>query len=917
VVTIYNDVTDQKNSEIALKKSEERFALAMEFANDGLFDWNLETNEIYYSPVWKRLLGYEDDELPNDFSIWETLTHPQDVERSWKMQQELINKKRDRFEIEFKMKHKDGHWVDILARANAIFDDFGKAVRIIGTHVDITQRKKTEQTLKENEEKLRNIFENSTNLFYSHTPEHILTYLSPQIKDILGYTQEEAMTKWTEFVSDNPLNEIGFKNTVKAIETGERQPVYELEMVRKDGRKIRVEVREAPLVENGNVVSIVGSLTDITARKKAEENLKNQHYYLEKSQELGQIGTWELDLINNILIWTDENCKIFGVPEGSVVDYETFINKVHPSDREYVDKKWKAAVEGKPYDIEHRLLLDSEVRWVREKAEIKRDSSGKAVSAIGFTQDITDRKKTEKSLKENEELFRTVFEQAGGYCMILEPTESGIPNIFDANKAACEVHGYSREEMIGRPVADLDDDEGKRLCAERTEYILSGKTLSIENIHVRKDGSTFPVAVYAKMVNFGNRPPLIVTTEFDITDRVKAEQDRALLEKKLQQSQKLESIGTLAGGIAHDFNNILSSVIGFTEIALDDAEKGSPIEDSLKEIYSGGKRARDLVKQILAFARQSDEVIKPIQVDALVKEALKLLRASIPTTIRIDQNIKKGLMIMGNPTQVHQIIMNICTNAAQAMEDDGGILEISIKDAVIDKKDTLENLNPGEYVVIKISDTGPGIDPEIMDKIFDPYFTTKETGKGTGMGLAIVHGITKSCNGTITADSKPGQGTVFTIYLPLIRRRRGSDFYQPEILPTGNERILLVDDEVPIVKMSSQILQKLGYDVVFRTSSKKALELFRSSSDDFDLIITDMTMPEMTGDKLAAEVMSIRRDIPVILCTGYTSKISDKTAATIGIKAFAYKPVSKADLAKTVRKVLDGSKISTINKWIV
>jgi PAS domain S-box-containing protein len=512
--------------------------------------------------------------------------------------------------------------------------------------------------------------------------------------------------------------------------------------------------------------------------------------------------------------------------------------------------------------------------------------------------DLTERQKAEKRIAESEAKYRSMMESMTDPVYICSPEFT----VEYMNPAMIKRTGRDATGECCHTVLHNLDTKCDWCIFEK---IKAGESHEI-NIVSPKDNRNYRITNMP--INNPGGSVSKMTILRDITDYITAVAEKEKAQAQLIQSQKLESIGTLAGGIAHDFNNILSSVIGFTELALDDTEKGSPIEDSLKEIYSGGKRARDLVKQILAFARQSDEVIKPIQVDTLVKEAFKLLRASIPTTIRIDQNIKKGLMIMGNPTQVHQILMNVCTNAAQAMEDDGGVLGISIKDAVIDKKDTLENLNPGEYVVIKISDTGRGIDPEIIDKIFDPYFTTKDIGKGTGMGLALVHGIIKSYNGTIKADSKPGQGAVFTIYLPLIRSSRGADLYQPEILPTGNERILLVDDEVPIVKMSSQILQKLGYDVVFRTSSMKALELFRSNPDDFDLVITDMTMPEMTGDKLATELMSIRRDIPVILCTGYSSKISDKIAADIGIKAFAYKPVSKVDLAKTVRKVLDEAK---------
>ncbi|MFH2218502.1 MAG: response regulator [Pseudomonadota bacterium] len=379
------------------------------------------------------------------------------------------------------------------------------------------------------------------------------------------------------------------------------------------------------------------------------------------------------------------------------------------------------------------------------------------------------------------------------------------------------------------------------------------------------------------------------------------------MEEELLRSQKMESIGNLAGGIAHDFNNILSSIIGFTELALDEVEKDTNIEDSLQEVYAAGKRAKDLVKQILAFARQTEEEIKPTQVDTIAKEVLKLIRSSIPTTIEIKQNIESDSLVMSNATQLHQIFMNLFTNAAHAMEDEGGILELSLKDIVINGSVDMQGigLNPGNYLQIRVSDTGVGIPPDILGSIFDPYFTTKGPGEGTGMGLAMVHGIVEIYGGKVTVDSRLGDGTAFTIYLPITRKRKAHSPCETEELPSGSERILFIDDEASIAKMGSQVLERLGYLVTTRTSSVEALELFRSKPNHFDLVITDMTMPNMTGDTLAVELMKIRPDIPVILCTGYSKKISNDSATAIGIKAFAYKPIVKVDLAKTVRKVLD------------
>jgi PAS domain S-box-containing protein len=396
----------------------------------------------------------------------------------------------------------------------------------------------------------------------------------------------------------------------------------------------------------------------------------------------------------------------------------------------------------------------------------------------------------------------------------------------------------------------------------------------------------------------------------DITDYVKAVEEKKMAQKQLMQAQKMESIGNLAGGIAHDFNNILSSIIGFTELALDDAQKGTPLEDSLQEVFWAGKRARDLVKQILAFARQSDEKRSPLQPGIIVKEAVKFIRSTIPAAIEIRQHIDSGSLIMANATQLHQVLMNLFTNAAHAMRDAGGELDVRLKDVVVDKVEALNDigLEPGGYVEIMVSDTGVGISPEAISRIFDPYFTTKGPGEGSGMGLAIAHGIVESYGGKITVESRLGKGTTFTLYLPATGKRTALRSHAPEALPSGTERILLVDDEAYIVNLGSKILQRLGYSVTTRTSSLEALELFRAKPNAFDLVITDMSMPNMTGDRLSIELLNIRPHLPIILCTGYSQKMSEETASEIGIKAFAYKPMVKAELAKTVRKVLDQAK---------
>ena len=383
------------------------------------------------------------------------------------------------------------------------------------------------------------------------------------------------------------------------------------------------------------------------------------------------------------------------------------------------------------------------------------------------------------------------------------------------------------------------------------------------------------------------------------------------LEAKIQQSQKMEAIGSLAGGIAHDFNNILTSIMGFTELALFKMQPDSVVENHLHAVYNSGKRAQELVKQILSFSRQDKGDLKPIQPSLSLKGILKLLRPSLPSTIAIRSNIATTSLVMGNQVQMHRVVMNLCTNAAYAMEKSGGELTINLCDTRIETSlhDQYPGLEPGMYMKLDISDTGTGISKEHLGMIFEPYFTTKPEGKGTGMGLSIVHGVIKKMQGDIFVHSELGKGTTFTLFVPLLEHVEHQKRPFIESIPTGTERILFVDDEPTIVDMSKQRLERFGYRVDVRTSSIEALEMFKQRSADFDLVITDLTMPHLTGDKLAKELQQIKPGIPVILCTGYSNHISDERARRLGIKALVMKPATQESLLRTMRQVLDAARI--------
>jgi len=530
--------------------------------------------------------------------------------------------------------------------------------------------------------------------------------------------------------------------------------------------------------------------------------------------------------------------------------------------------------------------------------------------------------KTEEEVRSQKEILARVFDSAPGIMMIVDRRF----RITTINQAGIAFSGRARESlpgMLAGEVLNCSNSVDGQGCGNSPHCAVcpvggqirhtfrSGESVNQAeaSITARGDSADYPVHVLVSTTLLKDKASeTVLVSIMDITERKKMEEERSQAEAQMRQAQKVEAIGLLAGGIAHDFNNILSAIIGYSEMALEEVPDKTSLRKDVQQVLNAGHRAKELVRQILTFSRQTAREPKPVEVTYIVKEAVKMLRATLPATIAITQKteISSGSRVMADPTEIHQVVMNLCTNAAHAMKEKGGMLEVELDEVTLDTKEPLPHpdLKHGEYIRLRVSDTGHGMSERVAAKIFDPFFTTKPKGEGTGMGLSVVHGIVKSCDGAVTVESNPGEGSTFRAYLPKVllkSEEQGSDYVDT---PTGREHILFVDDEEALAELAQKMLARLGYSVTTKTSSREALDAVRSMPYWFDLLITDYTMPHMTGLNLAMEVKRIRPGMPVIVCSGHNEILNEKTASSFNIEGFVAKPFDRRELSKVIKEVL-------------
>ena len=639
---------------------------------------------------------------------------------------------------------------------------------------------------------------------------------------------------------------------------------------------------------------------------------------------------------------------------------------IHPDDRQQIKALIDEAINEKSiFELEHRFMrADGSIGWTFSRAVPMMNARGEIIEWFGIARDITRYKQAQEALKElNTTLEQRVIDRTEA----LRESEESVrhliqfapapiyeidfrgPKFRSVNDVMIREFGYSREEFLSMNPFDLLDEEGMKIFQDRIEKTLSGEKVDemIDYKLIAKDGREIYGALNVKLIYEDGKPIGALVVGHDLTERKlleeelrkyrdrleelvrdrtieleeknrklkeemarreKAEGEARRIEAQLAQAQRIEALDKFAGGIAHDLNNILSPIIVNIETLLEEEPPGSIRHDILEETLKAAYRQRDLIKKILSFGRRNEQVLKPIRIRPLLEETLAFLRSSLPSTITIRQRFEaQSDTIIGDPVQIQQIILNLCQNAADAIEDQKGTIEVKVKNTILKSVHGHKGIKEGEYLKIDVKDDGAGMSPEVVGKIFDPFFTTKSLGKGTGMGLPIAYGIVKSHGGTITVESREGKGSLFKVYLPVSKvkhkalssKNSGS---QPE---RCKGKILLVDDEEFLLSSLRRALGKAGYEVTSSGSSVEAFSLFTSNPYEFDLVITDMTMPEMTGMELAGKLMKLRPGIPVILCTGFNDAISQEEAKLQGIRQLLLKPVGAGDLKKIIHRILN------------
>ena len=909
------DVTARKRAEEALRESEQRYELAMAASESGYWDWHVLTDRYFVSPKALELAGFAPGTTlagRADFTARAPM-HPEDRARWEAGLKDLFAGTGERLAMEVRyIVGGETRWHSLQAICRR--DDTGKVVRWTGSATDITARKQAVDTLRENESRFRTLVELNSGGFWEQD-ENLRYTPSTFPHDITGYSTDDRIgkTRWELCGNLTPLS--GSWAEHQAV-LAARQPFrdFEYRRLRPDGEIGYYSASGAPIFDDhGRFKGYYGVASDITARKRFEEDLRQSEARFRGLTELSSDWYWQQDKDLRFTYVSHQLSDTTKYPQASVIGKTRWeMPDITPLSCTWAEHQ-AVLMNRQPFrDLEYvgRGGQDKGLQYVSISGAPIFDEQGNFNGYQGTGRNITERKRVDEALRQSEER----------YALVVAGSNEGV---FDWDLVSDRVYvSYRAQELFGLPRSELwrprrdwrhiltfHPDDAPRLHDGIKAHIEGGAPTYEEEFRIVMPGGGvrwFRQRGIA-LRDASGKAYRVVGSIGDVTEKHKAEEELRSLERQLRLAQRLEAMGTLAGGIAHDFNNILGAILGFSEIAWREAPKGSRLQRDLESIVTAGERGRALIDRILAFSRSAVGERVSVHVEKVVREALDLVSAKLPPSVTLSAELRAGRAAMlGDPTQVHQVLMNLGTNAVQAMPS-GGILRVSL-DAVrceVARAATVGKVAAGDHVVLRVADSGTGIAPEILERIFDPFFSTKEAGTGTGLGLSLVHGIVTELGGAIEVESTPGKGTAFTVYLPRTGDAADADESEEAALPRGDGQcVLVVDDEEPLVQLATRTLEDLGYRPVGFTSSAAALAAFCADPPRFDALIADERMPGLSGTALIREVRGVRRAIPILLMSGYIGGAVASLAREAGADDVLKKPVLARDLATSLARVL-------------
>jgi PAS domain S-box-containing protein len=775
---------------------------------------------------------------------------------------------------------------------------------------DVTERKRLEESLQENKTKYESLIETTQTGYVILDANGCVQDANQEYARLTGRSLTEIYQRnLLEWTAPHDL-ERNVAEVKKCIEHGYVRNL-EMDYISPAGKICPVEIN-ATVLRTPAGTSILTLCRDITARKQVEQRLRDSEFLVKESQRAANIGSYQADFVADAWESSEVLDRIFGIDKTYRRTVEGWLDILHPADRERVEQYLKEEVASKhqPFNKEYRIIRksDGQIRWVQGLGETTFDTTGRLLSLLGTIQDITDRKRVEEELRSSEAKYRVLHESMRDAFVSVDMEG----RLQDFNSVYQALLGYSEDELRHLTYVDLTPVKWHAVEAKivAEQVIPYGYSDVYEKEYRRKDGTVFPVELRTVLIrDTDGKPTTMCAIIRDITERKRGEEERVKLQSQLSQVQKMETVGRLAGGVAHDFNNMMGIVLGFTELALMDMAPGQPLFSDLQEIQKAAQSAADLTRQLLAFARKQTVEPKILDLNETVEGMLKMLRHLIRENKALVWNSGASLPpIKMDPSQIDQLLVNLCANARDAIAGVGKVT-LETKKVIFDDEYCSEHLDvvPGEYVLLAVSDNGCGMDPEILPHIFEPFFTTKGVGKGSGLGLATVYGIVKQNNGFIQVRSEPGQGTTFSVFLPAHQGKAAQRDSEnlPIKISRGHETVLLVEDEPALLDLGKITLESLGYRVLVASAPSDAIRLAAKHAEEIQLLLTDMIMPEMTGRDLARRLLALNPNLKCLFMSGYAAEVIASQGVIEDGLNFLQKPCTRKDLGDKVRLALD------------